>query len=259
MMPLFLIAVLFMFGLMSFTWLVYRKLDRADMVDLAWAFGLATLAVLYAVVGEGWWVRKIFVAAMAGLWGYRLAFHLLGRIRTHGEDGRYVQLREQWKTSLPRRFFFFYQYQAILNVILVFPFIVAVVNPTPELHLLEILGFVIWALAWIGESVADRQLRYFKADPNNRAKVCNVGLWQYSRHPNYFFEWLIWVSFFLFAAASPYGWLSVVCPLLMLYFLLRVTGIPMTEAQSIRSRGDAYREYQKTTSMFVPWRKMRHS
>ncbi len=87
MIPLFLIAVLFMFGLMSVTWLVYRKLDRADIVDLAWAFGLATLAVLYAVVGEGWWVRKVLVAAMAGLWGYRLAFHLLGRIRTHGEDG----------------------------------------------------------------------------------------------------------------------------------------------------------------------------
>jgi steroid 5-alpha reductase family enzyme len=103
--------------------------------------------------------------------------------------------------------------------------------------------------------VADQQLKRFRQDPANKGKVCQTGLWNYSRHPNYFFEWLVWVAFFLAAAATPLGWLTVYCPALMLYFLFRVTGIPATEEQSIRTKGEAYREYQRTTSVFVPWKK----
>ena len=80
------------------------------------------------------------------------------------------------------------------------------------------------------------------------------GLWRYSRHPNYFFEWLVWIAYAMFALASPWGWISLACPAVMLYFLLRVTGIPATEAQALKSRGDDYREYQRTTSAFVPRR-----
>lgn len=88
--------------------------------------------------------------------------------------------------------------------------------------------------------------------PANKGKICEIGLWNYSRHPNYFFEWLIWVSYFIFALGSPWGWLSIICPLAILYFLLKVTGIPYTEAQMIKSRGQAFIDYQKTTSAFVP-------
>lgn len=105
----------------------------------------------------------------------------------------------------------------------------------------------------MGESVADRQLDRFRRDPANKGRVCRVGLWRVSRHPNYFFEWLLWVAYFTFALASPGGWLTAYCPALMLYFLFRVTGIPTTEAQALRSRGDDYRECQRTTSAFVPW------
>jgi steroid 5-alpha reductase family enzyme len=108
-------------------------------------------------------------------------------------------------------------------------------------------------LALIGEAVADAQLAAFKRTPHAPGEVCQRGLWNYSRHPNYFFEWLIWVAWALFALASPYGWLAVACPLLMFYFLFRVTGIPATEAQALRSKGEAYRAYQRSTSAFVPW------
>jgi steroid 5-alpha reductase family enzyme len=101
--------------------------------------------------------------------------------------------------------------------------------------------------------VADHQLNAFKRRHAGERRVCNVGLWRYSRHPNYFFEWLIWVAYFLFACASPLGWIAVISPAIILYLLLRVTGIPLTEEQSIRSRGEAYRAYQRTTSAFVPW------
>jgi steroid 5-alpha reductase family enzyme len=121
------------------------------------------------------------------------------------------------------------------------------------LSLSDVLGFVVWLVAIMGESLADLQLARFKALPANRGKVCSIGLWRYSRHPNYFFEWLIWVALFLFAAPAEWGWTTILCPAIMLFFLLRVTGIPYTEEQSLRSRGELYREYQRITPVFVPW------
>ena len=123
----------------------------------------------------------------------------------------------------------------------------------PGLDPVEWVGIALWLFAVAGESLADYQLKQFKADSANHGQVCQIGLWHYSRHPNYFFEWLIWVAWFIFALGSPYGWMAVVCPLLMLYFLFKVTGIPATEAQALRTRGEEYRRYQQTTSVFVPW------
>ena len=114
-------------------------------------------------------------------------------------------------------------------------------------------GAVLWLLAVSGEALADAQLAAFQRDPANRGQVCDTGLWRTSRHPNYFFEWLTWVAYALFALASPWGWLGLIGPACILWLLLRVTGLPTTEAQSLRSRGDAYRRYQARTSAFVPW------
>jgi steroid 5-alpha reductase family enzyme len=96
-------------------------------------------------------------------------------------------------------------------------------------------------------------LHRFKANPANRGRTCQAGLWRYSRHPNYFFEWVVWVGFFVFALGSPWGWTAVASPIVMLYILLFVTGVPAAEAASLRSRGDEFRAYQHTTSTFVPW------
>ena len=120
-------------------------------------------------------------------------------------------------------------------------------------HGSEWFGFILWLVALGGETLADRQLAGFKADPSNRGKVCRTGLWRSSRHPNYFFEWLVWVSLFVVALPAPWGWITIFAPALMLFFLLRVTGIPYTEQQSLRSKGDAYRAYQRTTNAFFPW------
>ena len=121
----------------------------------------------------------------------------------------------------------------------------------------EWIGFGLWMISVSFEAMADRQLAEFKKDPANKGKVCDTGLWRYSRHPNYFFEWLMWMSYFIFALGSPYGWLGIISPAIILYLLLKVTGIPATEEQSLRSKGDKFREYQKTTSVFVPWFKKR--
>jgi steroid 5-alpha reductase family enzyme len=147
----------------------------------------------------------------------------------------------------------FFQLQAASVVLLGIPFLLPALNSSPQFHPLEIAGAVLWLSAILGESLADAQLAGFKRDPANRGRVCATGLWRCSRHPNYFFEWLVWVAYFGFALASPWGWLAVLSPAIILFLLLRVTGIPLTEQQSLRSKGNAYREYQAATSAFVPW------
>jgi steroid 5-alpha reductase family enzyme len=126
-------------------------------------------------------------------------------------------------------------------------------DPTAALPGLQNLGLGIWVIAFLGELTSDAQLARFKKDPKNKGRVCDVGLWRYSRHPNYFFEWLIWMSFATVASSAQWGYVGFVSPALILYFLLRVTGIPATEEQALRSKGEAYRKYQRTTSVFVPW------
>jgi steroid 5-alpha reductase family enzyme len=241
-------------GLMLLLWLIHLPLKNAAIVDAGWAGGLALLGAIYAAVGGGHAPRSWLVAAMALLWGLRLALYLLfTRVIGHPEEGRYVQLRREWGGSLPLKFLAFFQFQALLCIVLSIPFLVAALNPRPMLSFLEYTGAALWLAAFIGECLADYQLHAYKSNPANRGKTCRAGLWNYSRHPNYFFEWLIWVAFAVFALGSPYGYLGLVSPLLILFFLFRVTGIPATEAQALRTRGEDYRQYQQTTSAFVPW------
>ncbi len=232
-----------------------RRIDNYGVVDVAWSYAFGALVVFYAAAGPGWWVRRALLAALVLAWSTRLGTHLWRRVAAHHpeEDGRYGEMRRTWAGDLARRMFVFFQFQALSVVVLGVPFLVAVLNPAPRLHPLEIAGALVWLFAWIGESVADAQLARFKRDPANRGRVCAVGLWRYSRHPNYFCEWLIWVGFFLFGCGSPWGWTGILAPAAILYLLLRVTGVPPTEAQSLRSRGDAYRRYQATTNAFFPW------
>jgi len=241
-------------GLMLVLWLVHFPLQNAAIVDAGWAGGLALLGALYATAGSGWAPRRMVIGAMVVIWGIRLAFYLLvTRVIGQPEEGRYVQLRRLWRTHIGLKFLLFFQFQAMLCIVLAIPFLVAAANSKPSLSAVEYAAALLWLVAMVGESIADAQLNAFKANPLNRGKTCRAGLWRYSRHPNYFFEWLIWVAFSLFAMGSLYGYVGLISPLLMLFFLFRVSGIPATEAQALRSRGDDYRDYQNTTSAFVPW------
>lgn len=243
------------FFLMCGIWWLSLRIRNAGIVDIAWAMGFAPIALGYALVNPGFGPRRILVTSMAGLWSLRLGSYLWRRVMGHHpeEDRRYRQLRLEWGDQANRKMFWFFQLQAVLMVVLSVPFLLACLNPRPALGFWEWTGLAIWVVAWLGESLADRQLKQFKADPAKRGMVCQSGLWYYSRHPNYFFEWLVWVSFFIFALGSSVGWVTIYCPLLMLFFLLKVTGIPMTEELAVKTKGEAYREYQRTTNAFVPW------
>ena len=236
-------------------WVWATRIKNAGVVDIFWSYNFPVIAVILFLLADGFGPRKLLICAMVAIAGLRLGTHLAVRIVSHldEEEGRYQHLRKGWQPHPDRAFFWFFQAQALSNVLLAVPFFIVVMNIDNRLSILEYAGAALWLIAFIGESVADWQLKEFKKDPKNKGEVCDKGLWNYSRHPNYFFEWMIWVSYFIFALASPYGYLAIISPAIILYLLLKVTGIPATEEQSLRSKGGKFRAYQKTTSVFVPW------
>lgn len=243
------------FAMMTAFWFIQRSTGNAAIVDVGWPSGIVVMVWLYMATLEGVDLRMQMVAGLVTFWGLRLTGYVLMTriIGEHEEDGRYTTLREHWGDKAQRNLFFFFQAQGLLCVIFSIPFIIVMRNPAEMLTPIEWSGLQIGAIAVIGEALADYQLYKFKLKSDNKGKVCNVGLWRYSRHPNYFFEWLYWWSFVIMALQAPYGWVTLIGPVLMHYFLFRVTGIPYAEQQALKSRGDAYREYQRTTSKFFPW------
>jgi steroid 5-alpha reductase family enzyme len=240
--------------IMTVLWLVQRKTLNAGIVDVGWAAGIGILGLLFAVTSDGYPSRRVLVGAMIGIWSLRLAVHLLtDRVVGHPEEGRYQTLREKWGSKTDRNLLIFFQVQAVLALLFALPVLAVAHNKMTPLTIWGYLGVVIWVIAVGCTALADWQLADFKRRPESRGKTCREGLWRYSRHPNYFFEWLHWWAYAALAVGSTYWWIPVVAPLVMLFFLLKVTGIPPTEAQALASRGDDYREYQRTTSAFVPW------
>lgn len=240
---------------MAGLWAVQRRSGDAGIVDVGWAASLGAAGIAVAAFGDGDPLRRALAGAMIGLWGLRLAGYLFAdRLGKDHEDGRYVNLRHYWGERAQPWFFVFFQAQAVIVVLFLLPLAAATANPRP-LGLGDVLAVFIWLVSVGGESLADRRLSRFRSDPANRGKTCREGLWRYSRHPNYFFEWLHWWAYVALAAsADGWSWLvALLGPVLMLVFLYRLTGIPYTEAQALKSRGDDYREYQRTTSAFFPW------
>ncbi|PTT04169.1 hypothetical protein DBR11_00295 [Pedobacter sp. HMWF019] len=245
---------------MTGVWFWAEKIGNAGVVDVFWALNFPVIGIVLYFLANGLSLRKELICSMVVLAGLRLGLHLGKRVFSHlnEEEGRYLQLRKEWAAHGSRNFFWFFQFQAISNVVLAIPFFLIAMNTQPEIHFLEYIGMGLWCVAFVGEAVADAQLTKFKSDLANKGEVCAVGLWSCSRHPNYFFQSLLWTSYFLIAVTAPLGWLAVLSPLIILYLLFRVTGIPATEEQALRSKGEKYRMYQKTTSVFIPWFKKKN-
>lgn len=243
---------------MALLWAWQLRLGNAKLVEAGWTLLVGGLAVVYAVLGTGAVPRRSAIAFMMGSWGARLAVYILyDRVFGRDETERYAELRRSWGEDAARRFFWLFQAYAAAAVFFSLPALLSSVNRDPNLSPVELAAAGLWIVAFTGETIADRQLEWFRSNPDNLGRTCRAGLWRYSRHPNYFFEWLMWGAYALFASASPWGWLVFACPAVMLVLLFKVTGIPVSETQALRSRGDEYRQYQETTSVFVPWRRRR--
>jgi steroid 5-alpha reductase family enzyme len=237
--------------LMTFGWLWQRRRRNAGIVDVLWACGLAGSALLCAALGTGACAPRLLLGACGALWGLRLAWHLWRRVRREPEDGRYQALRARWHED-ERKWFGMFQFQAALIALFSVPFVIVAENPATRPAWLT-AGVALWCLSVAGEARADCELARFRADPANRGRTCRAGLWRYSRHPNYFFEWLHWFTYAALAVGAPRSWAALAGPLVMFLFLRFVSGIPFTEAQALRTRGEDYRDYQRRTSMLFPW------
>ena len=234
----------------GWAWQVRR--ENAGIVDLIWTGGIGAAAVWYAAVLDGAVLPRALLALLGALWSLRLAAHLAPRVLKGGEDGRYRQLRLHWQGHQGKIFGMF-QFQALLIVLFSLPFLAVARNPRADLTPWMIAAIAVWIGSVCGEALADRELARFRADPANRGRTCRAGLWRYSRHPNYFFEWLHWFTYVSLAVGSPLFWLSFSGPVVMYAFLRWISGIPFTEAQALRTRGEDYRRYQAETSQLIPW------
>jgi len=241
-------------SVMLVLWTFTARRGDATAVDVAWAYNLGLLVVLDAVLADGWIGHRVLVAVIVVAWSVRLGTHLLvGRVlHGDGEDGRYATLRERWGDAADRKFLVFFAAQAGFDLVFSVAFVPTVLNGDDRFGVVAIVGAVLAAASILGEATADRQLARWKADPANRGVTCRAGLWGWSRHPNYFFETTTWIGVALIALAAPWGWVAFVTPTFLLVLLFTVTGIPATEAQSLKSRPEDYRRYQEETSMFIP-------
>lgn len=238
--------------LMVLLWLLQMRTRDAGVVDAGWALGLAAAALFAGVTGTGAHESRAFAGIAGGLWGLRLGVHLLrDRIIGKPEDGRYQAMRAAMGSWVQTGFLLFFLFQAGLIVLFAVPFTVIAADAAPSPFFL-LIAAVIWCVGLTIETIADTQLARFRRDPSTAGTTCRRGLWRWSRHPNYFGEWLLWWSWPIAGLTTMHGpWLWAY-PALMFLFVRYLTGIPFTEMRALAHRPD-YAAYQRSTSMLIPW------
>ena len=237
----------------SFMYAVALRLRTMAVVDLVWSLGMSFAAIAYVINYDLYHARAFLVVGVLLLWSLRLSYYLLkNRVLSGHEDPRDAYLAKYWGPRSRRNFLGLFLVQILFVALFLLP-VVAAMRHTQPLNWLDTLGLIIAVIALAGETIADRQLAAFRRCAIHSNQVCQHGLWRYSRHPNYFFEWVHWWAYVAFAWSSSISWVTLIGPVAMYLFLRYLTGIPHAERSSLISRGDAYRQYQQTTSAFFLW------
>ena len=238
-------------AVMIITWVVSLVLRDASVVDPVWPLAFIAVAITALIAGGGDEGRRILIACVVAIWGARLSIHLLLRNAGKGEDFRYAAMRAKrghrfWLTSLVTVFLL----QGLLVWVVSLPVQLSAIPDRP-LGCLAIIGAIVWVLGVVFEAIGDAQLTRFKANPASRGQVLDTGLWRYTRHPNYFGDFLVWWGIFLIAAESGAGAWGVAGPLLMTLLLVKVSGAGLLE-KDIAVRRPGYADYVRRTSGFIP-------
>ncbi len=250
-----------LFAAMAGAWAIQRATGNAGWVDVVWSASTGAAGAIAALApvddAPGYWPRQLIVAVLAVLWSGRLAVHIARRTAGGApEDVRYAKFRQEWGDRFERRMFGFLMIQAAAAALLTLSMLVAARNPVQALGIADWAGVAILLGAILGETIADRQMRTFRAAHRNTNAICDTGLWGWSRHPNYFFEWLGWCAYPLLAidlqGGRWPGYLALSSPVFMFWLLRYVSGVPPLEAAMLERRGDAFRSYQRRVSAFVP-------
>jgi steroid 5-alpha reductase family enzyme len=261
---LFLLTLVCVFAslsiLMSGAWLVWRETRNSGWVDTVWTFGLGAIACIGAllpgIASGAFTSRQLLVAALIFIWSLRLGLHIAQRTAGITDDPRYAELLRGWGKDAVRRMFWLMQKQAWVSVPLALSMLLAAWNPVPELRAQDYLAVFILLVGIGGEALADAQLRHFRSNPKYKGRICASGLWSWSRHPNYFFEWFCWLAYPLLAidlaGNYPWGWAALFGPVCMYWLLVHISGIPPLEEHMLKKRGAKFRAYQARTNAFFP-------
>ena len=249
---------IFFAAAMAFAWSIARRPGKSGWTDTIWSYATGLGGVMAALAAPGPIERRLLLAAMIGLWGVRLGTHILRRTLQGKDDPRYAELRRQWGKDWEPRLFRFLMIQAGAGWLLMIPIFAAAANSAPALAWSDWAGLALLIASVAGAGLADRQMRAFAANPANKDKVMDRGLWAFSRHPNYFFEWTGWFAYPLIAIGPagqwPWGWVALVGPAFIYWLLVHASGIPPNEAHMVKSRGAAFRDYQRRVNAFFPGR-----
>jgi steroid 5-alpha reductase family enzyme len=241
-------------GWMVLVWLISIPMRNVAIIDIAWGLGFIIVAWF-----SDWWIAPpgssaLLLLTLVTFWGGRLSGYLFWRNVGKPEDKRYQAMRDKrgeaftysslWIVFLP---------QGVLTWIVSLPVQLGIHESQGGWHWLHGIGILLWLVGFLFESIGDYQLAKFLADPNSKGQVMNRGLWRYTRHPNYFGDFLVWWGIFLVAIADQWhiSW-TIIGPLVMSYLLIQFSGVPMLEATMKTSR-PGYAEYVRRTSGFFPW------
>jgi steroid 5-alpha reductase family enzyme len=251
--------VVFLALAMAFAWSVAMRTGKSGLIDATWSFavGVAAIAAALWPLDDGdYGPRRWLIAAFAAAWSARLGLYIFGRNKGPEDDPRYAKLKAEWGDNAPRQLFIFLQIQAVAGWPLAGAALLAAHAPFPGFRLQDALAVIVFIVALVGETIADRQMAAFRAETKNRGGICDVGLWSWSRHPNYFFEWLVWVAYVVaavdFSGGYLQGWLSLLAPGVMYVLLVYISGAPPLEEYLARTRPAAFADYASRVSLFWP-------
>ncbi|MBB3564600.1 steroid 5-alpha reductase family enzyme [Rhizobium sp. BK512] len=238
---------------MAAAWGVQRVTGLSGWIDTVWSLAVGSGGIAAVLIADGDFWRRMTVLALIGAWAARLACHIGARTRGGQEDPRYARLIQEWGETAAWRLFLFLQIQALAAFILVLAVHMAATNDAPFARAVDVVAILIAVVALVGETIADRQLAQFRRTPAAKTETCEIGLWRYSRHPNYFFEWLFWCAWPLLSLSSSVStFASLLAPALMYWLLVHVSGIPPLEDHMLRTRGDKFRILQRRVNAFFP-------
>ena len=247
-----LIAAITIAAVMVTTWVISLIIKNASIVDIVWGAGFAVTSWVLAATVDGNSGRQLLLAVMVGLWGMRLALYLAKRNIGHGEDWRYKAMRKKKGNNFGViSLVTVFGLQGVLMWTVSLPVILGNADDSPGVGPIAVVGIMLWLVGLTFEAVGDYQLAKFKKDPSNVTKVMDKGLWSLTRHPNYFGDALLWWGIGIVGAETGSGIFGLVGPLVMTFFLLKVSGVPMLE-RSLSRRREGYADYVAKTSGFIP-------
>lgn len=240
--------------LMLSFWVLSLILKDSSIVDIIWGFGFVMSSwVAFFLTRDDVTIRQWFLPVLVTIWGMRLTLHIFFRNVGKGEDFRYVKWRtENGKSWWWKSLFKVYLTQGLLMWIIASPLsAVQLRNQSGNLNFLDFIGIILWLIGFFFEATGDLQLTRFKANPVNKGKLLNTGVWRYTRHPNYFGDATQWWGYYLITLSTG-AWWVVFSPLIMTHLLVNVSGVALLE-KSMREKTPGYIEYSQVTNAFIPW------